>query len=151
MDWNSPQCCEWRCILKAQLAQPFTTSRKKDRPIKERKYKSDILSRVPVQHSLEAIRANRNAVQDQIIDLRPKIQHLTDLISTCTSSLKTEEAEWLTSKEAAQYLRVSEGTLRNLVSNGKVPYVKLGRSNRYSRKELRQLLLSKKRGVFYEC
>lgn len=62
-------------------------------------------------------------------------------------SLKVEETEWLTSDEAAEYLRVSTGTLRNMTSNGRIPYVKLGRSNRYNRHELQQLLFSARRGV----
>lgn len=60
----------------------------------------------------------------------------------------TIEAEWFTSKEAAEFLRVSEGTLRNMASNGKIPYAKLGKSNRYNRHELNALILSKKRGLY---
>ena len=62
------------------------------------------------------------------------------------SSLKTEEVEWLTSPQAARYLQISEGVLRNMTSSGSIPYYKLGRSNRYKLDELRKLLLSKKRG-----
>jgi len=64
------------------------------------------------------------------------------------SSLITEKTEWLTSKEAAEFLRISEGTLRNMASNGQIPYVKLGRSNRYNCHELNLMLLSKKRGSY---
>lgn len=71
----------------------------------------------------------------------------TSKVNVTDSSLKFEKAEWLNTQEAAEFLRVPEGTLRNLTSNGKIPYVKLGRLNRYSRKELRSLLLSNKRGV----
>lgn len=53
--------------------------------------------------------------------------------------------EWLTSKEAAQYLRVSVGSLRNMVSNGQIPHFKLFGRNRFHRKDLRQLL-KKSRG-----
>lgn len=86
------------------------------------------------------------------VDIGPNFSQLSKPVTALAlgqskSSLKTEEAEWLTSKEAADYLRVSEGTLRNWASNGTVPYVKLGRSNRYSLNQLRQLLLSNKRGV----
>ncbi|WP_168196565.1 helix-turn-helix domain-containing protein [Bdellovibrio sp. ZAP7] len=63
-------------------------------------------------------------------------------------SLKTEE-EWLTTKEAAAYLKIPTSTLWTLSSNGKVPYYKLGRSNRYALADLRNLLLSQKRGGFY--
>ncbi len=56
--------------------------------------------------------------------------------------------EWLTTFEAADYLKVSVGTLRNMTSNGRVPYFKLDRRNRYRLCDLRGLLLSQKRGGF---
>ncbi len=62
-------------------------------------------------------------------------------------SLKIEE--WLTTEGAASYLKVSVGTLRNLTSNGHVPYHKLGNRNRYLLEDLRNLLLKNRRGVFY--
>lgn len=55
--------------------------------------------------------------------------------------------EWMTTEEAAAYLGLSPGALRNMTSNGQVPYHKLGRRNRYQMVELKQLLLSQKRGV----
>lgn len=54
--------------------------------------------------------------------------------------------EWMTTEEAAEYLRVSVGALRNMTSNGQVPFHKLGDRNRYRFDELRDLLLSQKRG-----
>lgn len=60
-------------------------------------------------------------------------------------SLTTEE--WLDSVEAAVYLKVSLGALRNMTSNGQVPFYKMGNRNRYRIEELRQLLLSQKRGA----
>lgn len=62
-------------------------------------------------------------------------------------SLKIEYQEWMTSSEAALYLGVSVSRLHNLVSYGSIPYYKFGRSNRYLRSELRELLLSQPRGV----
>ena len=53
---------------------------------------------------------------------------------------------WLTTKEAAKYLKVSSNTLLNLTSNGKVPYYKLGSSNRYLMRDLRSLLFKTKKG-----
>ena len=58
-----------------------------------------------------------------------------------------QNGEWLTTDEAAFFLRISTATLRNLSSNGKVPYYKWQRRNRYRKSELTQLLLSQKRGV----
>jgi excisionase family DNA binding protein len=51
--------------------------------------------------------------------------------------------EWLTSKEAAQYMGISEGTLRNLTSNGHIEYYKFRRLNRYKPADL-DLLIKKK-------
>lgn len=61
------------------------------------------------------------------------------------SSLKTE---WITTEEAAQLFQVSEGQIRNWTSNGKLPYYKLGRLNRYNRSELENLLITNRRGGF---
>lgn len=61
-------------------------------------------------------------------------------------SLKIEKDEWLTSHEAALYLKVSTQTLMDLCSRRKVPYYKFGRRNRYLRSELENLLRSQKRG-----
>jgi excisionase family DNA binding protein len=60
------------------------------------------------------------------------------------SSLKDE---WLTTEQAAEYLGLTVGALRNMTSNGQLPYYKLGNRNRYSVIELRQLLMSQKRGA----
>ncbi len=54
--------------------------------------------------------------------------------------------QWLNSEEAANVLRVSVKALRNMTSNGRVPFYKLGRRNRYRKDELEELLLSQKRG-----
>jgi len=54
--------------------------------------------------------------------------------------------EWMTTEEAVEYLGVSVGALRNMATNGQVPYYKLGRRNRYNVVELRQLLQSQKLG-----
>ncbi len=62
----------------------------------------------------------------------------------CVSS---DDNDWLTSEEAAAFLRISPATLRNLTSNGKVPFYKFGRSNRYRKSELRNMLLSTRKGT----
>lgn len=59
--------------------------------------------------------------------------------------MKAEE-EWLTTEEAAEYLKISVGSLRNMTSNGQVPFYKLARRNRYLKVELREMLLKEKRG-----
>jgi excisionase family DNA binding protein len=62
-----------------------------------------------------------------------------------TGSL-TSEKEWLTTEEAADYLRISVKSLLNMCSNGKVSYYKWQRRNRYKMTELRELLLKERRG-----
>lgn len=60
------------------------------------------------------------------------------------SSLKIE---WMSTEEAASYLRISVKSLRNLTSNGKIPHYKFFKLNRYRKDELQKLLLTHKRGV----
>lgn len=71
----------------------------------------------------------------------PKVEGFSD-----GGSLTTE---WLTTEEAAKYLKVSVPSLRNMTSNGKVPYYKFERRNRYRLDDLRKLLLKNPRGGFY--
>ena len=56
------------------------------------------------------------------------------------------QGEFMDSAEAAEFLRISEAQLRNMASRGGLPYYKFGARNRYSRNELRQLILKNKRG-----
>jgi excisionase family DNA binding protein len=58
--------------------------------------------------------------------------------------MKVEE-EWLTTEEAAEYLKISPASLRNMTSNGQVPFYKLARRNRYLKAELKDMLLKEKR------
>ncbi|MBF0313359.1 MAG: helix-turn-helix domain-containing protein [Oligoflexia bacterium] len=57
-----------------------------------------------------------------------------------------QEQEWITTDEAAKYLGISKRCLLNNTSQGKIPFYKFGRRNRYRLDELRQLLLSQRRG-----
>lgn len=57
-----------------------------------------------------------------------------------------EKLEWLTTEEAANYLKITIGTLRNWTSNGRITFYKLGRSNRYLLDDLVKFLLKNKRG-----
>ncbi|MGE0616730.1 MAG: helix-turn-helix domain-containing protein [Bacteriovoracia bacterium] len=51
-----------------------------------------------------------------------------------------ESVRWLTTSEAAQYLRVSGSAIKNMVYRGQVRVHKLGRRNRYLREELDRLI-----------
>lgn len=53
---------------------------------------------------------------------------------------------WFNSEEAAEFLKIDRGTLLNFVSNGIVPYYKLGRSNRYLKSELEKMLRTNPKG-----
>jgi excisionase family DNA binding protein len=58
-----------------------------------------------------------------------------------------ENLTWLTSNEAADYLRLpSVGALRVLVCKRRVPFHKLGRSLRFKRAELDRLLEASRSG-----
>ena len=57
--------------------------------------------------------------------------------------------EWMTSEEAATYLKISVKSLRNMTSNGRVRYYKLERRNRYLKKGLDDLILQNPRGGYY--
>jgi len=50
------------------------------------------------------------------------------------------ESPWLTVKEAAAYLSVSPGTVRNWVSQHYVPFVRRGHVVRFNRHQLDQWL-----------
>ena len=82
---------------------------------------------------------NSKAEQSDLTGVGGLAQNPTD-----SRSLKIRE--WLTTEQAADYLGLSVGALMNMTSNGQVPYHKFGRRNRYLVVELRQLLLSQKRG-----
>ena len=51
-----------------------------------------------------------------------------------------ENVRWLTSGDAAQYLRVSISSLKMMVYRGTVRVRKLGRRNRFLREELDRLI-----------
>jgi excisionase family DNA binding protein len=74
------------------------------------------------------------------------MKQVADSVENTDGSLTTE---WLDTKQAAAYLKVTVGALRNMTSNGHIPYYKLVGRNRYRTSELQSLLLSKKRGVNY--
>lgn len=61
-------------------------------------------------------------------------------------NIRNAGKEWMTTEEAACFLRLPVGTLRNWTSAGKVPYRKFGRLNRYKKSELEDLLETNKRG-----
>ena len=57
-------------------------------------------------------------------------------------NLESDE-EWLSTVEAAAYLKISPRSLLNMCSNGSISYYKLGNRNRYRRDDLEKLLVKK--------
>ncbi len=66
----------------------------------------------------------------------PKL--MQNVVSNDDSSLKTEI--WLNTKQAAEFLGITEGSLRNMVCLRKVRYFKRGSRNRYLLDDLRELI-----------
>ncbi len=60
---------------------------------------------------------------------------------TKNSQVPDQLSAYLSTKDAATYLGVSQGHVRNLVSAGKLPYKKLGHLNRYLKSDLDSLLV----------
>ena len=56
---------------------------------------------------------------------------------------------WLTTKEAAEHLRISAKSLLNLTSSGRIRYYKFGRRNRFLLSDLNRALLAHARGGSY--
>ena len=54
--------------------------------------------------------------------------------------------QWLTTKEAANFLRISSKCLLNLTSNGRIRYYKFGRRNRFLLSDLISQILAHPRG-----
>lgn len=67
-------------------------------------------------------------------------------IQESDSLCRITSKEWMDSKEAAAYLSLSAGALRNLTSNGKIPYYKFFARNRYNKSELDIFLYQKPEG-----
>lgn len=74
--------------------------------------------------------------------MKTKFETIDNLKEECHKT----DSIWFNSTQAANYLKVDTFTLRNLSSNGQIPYYKLGRSNRYLKSELDRLILSNPRG-----
>lgn len=53
-----------------------------------------------------------------------------------------EPVRWLTTSEAARYLRVSISSIKTMIYRGQVRVHKLGRRNRFLREELERLITS---------
>lgn len=66
-----------------------------------------------------------------------------------TRNASPSEDYFLTTDEAAEYLRISTASLRNMTSSGKITYYKLFGRNRFLLSELKKLVLSQKRGPIY--
>lgn len=64
-------------------------------------------------------------------------------VPSVSDGSQNENSPWMTAREAARYLRIALGTLRNWTSARYVPHVRRRRIVRYHRAELDRWLLAK--------
>lgn len=64
-------------------------------------------------------------------------------VETTTSAVLFDKLKWMTSKEAASYIRVSVGQLRNMVWRGQIQAFHIGNRLRFLRSDLDRLIVSK--------
>ena len=63
-------------------------------------------------------------------------------VESLSSSLLFDKLKWMTSHEAAQYLRTSVGQIRNMVWRGQLTSYRIKNRLRFLRKDLDRLLVS---------
>lgn len=68
-----------------------------------------------------------NSEEQTIFENRIAIEH---------KSVSLNQLKWLTTSEAASYLRISIGSIKNMVYRGRLAPRKLGRLNRFLREDL---------------
>jgi len=62
-------------------------------------------------------------------------------MSTATVTARPIQSPWLRPHEAAAYLNIALGTIRNWTRVGRIPFVRRGRVVRYHRQRLDEWLL----------
>jgi excisionase family DNA binding protein len=85
--------------------------------------------------------------QGDIMKTAHLVKKYREIVKSQTPDLKVDEEEILTPREAAAFLRIGYKRLLNMSSNGQIPYHKLGRSNRYLKSDLLNLLLMNRKGA----
>ena len=86
----------------------------------------------------KSVEAFANILIDKVLELLGK-----------RSLMLFDNKKWMNTKEAAEYLRISENNLRVKISRGEIPvHGRLGKSWRFRRDLLDELLNSPERGVF---
>lgn len=91
--------------------------------------------------NMERIRSNNSQLEGDSQEGNLQISKADD-----GQFFENQRDVWLTTEEAAEYLRVSVGSLRNMVSYGQIPYYKLMGRNRYKLQDLKNLLIQSKLG-----
>ena len=64
------------------------------------------------------------------------------------SNLLFENLAWMTSEEAARFLRISVGSLRNYVWKGELPFYRFKRRLRFKKSDLEKLLQASRNGGY---
>ncbi len=76
----------------------------------------------------------------------PKFELIIERLDRLESQIKPEYPAWLSVKQCADYLGLSESTIRKLVTSGDIPYRRLptaeGGAIRFNRKQIDLWLLS---------
>ena len=76
----------------------------------------------------------------------PKFELIIERLDRIESQIKPEYPAWLSVKQCADYLGLSESTIRKLVASGNIPYRRLptaeGGAIRFNRKQIDLWLLS---------
>ena len=86
----------------------------------------------------KSVEAFANILIDKVLELLGK-----------RSLMLFDNKKWMNTKEAAEYLSISENNLRVKISRGEIPvHGRLGRNWRFRRDRLDELLNSPERGVF---
>lgn len=81
----------------------------------------------------------KKIIQIEVLDTEDFMSQIADLVTLrlteecgiCEEERKNNSGEWMTTKEACKYYKVSVPTLKRMRERGEVVYSKVGRNFRY--------------------
>lgn len=81
----------------------------------------------------------KKIIQIEVLDTEDFMSQIADLVTLrlteecgiCEEERKNNSGEWMTTKEACEYYKVSVPTLKRMRERGEVAYTKVGRNFRY--------------------
>jgi len=89
-------------------------------------------------------------LQLTMAEINKKLDHITLLVEGKTKNDHESFHDYLSSAEAAEYLKVPIGTLYNLVHRRAIPYMKRGKRLYFDRKELKSVIEQGRRKTMSE-